>query len=96
MPHIGATDAALAELTKTVAAGGGGGGGATNLGYTASPTNGTVTSSTGTDATLTLADATNAGLMSPGDFTKLAGIPAGGSSITKGKLAARIAGRAAY
>jgi len=39
-----------------------GGGGATNLGYTASPTNGIVTSSTGTDATIPLADGTNSGL----------------------------------
>lgn len=45
--------------------------GVTNLGYTPSPTNGTVTSDTGADATLTLADATNAGLASPADFTKL-------------------------
>lgn len=42
-----------------------GGSGATNLGYTASPTNGIVTSDTGTDATLTLVDSTNAGLASP-------------------------------
>jgi len=41
---------------------GGGGGGATDLGYTPSPTNGIVTSSTGTDATIPLADGTNAGL----------------------------------
>jgi len=47
------------------------GGGATDLAYTPSPTNGIVTSSTGTDATLTLADGTNAGLLSPADFTKL-------------------------
>lgn len=52
----------------------GGGGGATNLGYTASPTDGTVTSDTGTNATLTLADGTNAGLMAPADFTKLSGV----------------------
>jgi hypothetical protein len=45
--------------------------GATNLGYTAAPTNGTVTSSTGTSATLTLADATNAGLLKPAKFTVL-------------------------
>jgi hypothetical protein len=37
-------------------------GGATNLGYTASPTNGIVTSDTGTDATIPLATGTNAGL----------------------------------
>lgn len=38
---------------------------ATNLGYTASPTNGIVTSDTGTDATLTIVDGTNAGLITP-------------------------------
>lgn len=52
---------------------------ATNLSYTASPTNGTVVSDTGNDATLTLADATNAGLMSPGDFTKLGNITLSGA-----------------
>ena len=57
--------------------GGGGGGGATNLSYTASPTSGVVVSDTGTDATLTLADATNAGLMAPAQHSKLAGIAAG-------------------
>lgn len=50
------------------------GSGATNLSYTAAPTNGTVTSDTGTDATLTLAGSTNAGLMTPADFDKLAAI----------------------
>ena len=50
--------------------------GATNLGYTAAPTNGTVTSDTGTDATLTVADATNAGLMVPEYFTRLASVEA--------------------
>lgn len=54
----------------------GGGGGSTNLAYTASPTNGIVTSDTGTDATLPLADSTNAGLLAPADFTKLANIDA--------------------
>lgn len=57
-------------------AGGGGGGAATNLGYTASPTNGLVTSDTGTDATLTLVDGTNAGLMAPAQHTKLASVQA--------------------
>jgi hypothetical protein len=47
------------------------GGGATDLAYTPSPTNGIVTSSTGTDATLPLADATDAGLLQPADFTQL-------------------------
>jgi hypothetical protein len=45
--------------------------GATDLAYTPSPTNGIVTSSTGTDATLPLADATDAGLLKPADFTQL-------------------------
>jgi len=53
----------------------------TDLGYTSSSTDGTVTSSDGTDATLILATpvaGTNlAGLMSPGDKTKLDGITAG-------------------
>jgi hypothetical protein len=59
------------------AVGGGGapgGNGNTNLAYTASPTNGVVTSDTGTDATLPLATGTNAGLMAPAQFTKLAGV----------------------
>lgn len=76
MAHAGATADALAELTKS----GTGGGSATNLGYTASPTAGTVTSSTGTSATLTLADGTNAGLFKPADFSKLAGIAAGATA----------------
>ena len=37
----------------------------TNLAYTPSPTNGLVTSSTGTDATIPVVDATNAGLATP-------------------------------
>lgn len=53
----------------------GGGGGATNLGWNAATS--TVTSDTGTDATLTLADAVNAGLMSAADKAKLDGIEAG-------------------
>lgn len=50
---------------------GGSGGGATNLGYTPSPTNGIVTSDTGTDATIPLADGTNAGLLKPAKYTVL-------------------------
>lgn len=49
----------------------GGGGGATNLGYTASPTNGIVTSDTGTDATIPLATTINAGLLSPSEKTAI-------------------------
>lgn len=56
---------------------GGGGGGATNLSYTASPTNGIVISDTGTDATIPLVNNTNAGLQSPTDKIKLDGIETG-------------------
>jgi len=45
--------------------------GATNLGYNPSPTEGTVTSSTGTSATLPLADGTNAGLLTAAEKTKI-------------------------
>lgn len=40
-----------------------------NLGYTASPTDGTVTNPLGTDATLPVVDGTNAGLATPQMFT---------------------------
>ncbi len=49
---------------------------ATNLSYTASPTDGVVASDTGTDATISLADGTNAGLMAPAQHTQLAGLTA--------------------
>ncbi|MEM1225964.1 MAG: hypothetical protein AAGJ40_09705 [Planctomycetota bacterium] len=47
------------------------GSGTTNLSVTPSPTNVVVASSSGTDATLPLSDATNAGLFAPADFTKV-------------------------
>lgn len=43
----------------------------TDLSYSPSPTNGVVASSTGTDATLPLADTINAGLLSPSEKVKL-------------------------
>ncbi len=49
----------------------GGGASVTNLSYTPSATNGIVTSDTGTDATIPLADGTNAGLLKPEKFTVL-------------------------
>jgi hypothetical protein len=49
-------------------------GGATDLSYTASPTNGTVISSTGADAIIPLADNTNAGLLSPSEKTAISEI----------------------
>jgi hypothetical protein len=48
---------------------------ATDLSYTAATR--ILASSTGADATLPLADGTNAGLMASADFTKLAGVAAG-------------------
>lgn len=46
-------------------------GGATNLGYTAGPTQGIVTSDTGADATIPGVDGANAGLMLPAHKAKL-------------------------
>lgn len=63
------------------------GGGGGDLGYTAAPTNGTVTNTAGTDATLPLADASNAGLLAPADFTKLSGIE---TAATEDQTAAEI------
>ena len=50
--------------------------GITNLDYTAGVSNGVVTSDTGTDATIPLADATNAGLFSAAEKSKLSNIEA--------------------
>jgi len=75
---IEGTTAAAPDVDTTnwqlFVAGGSGGGGATNLGYTASATDGTVTSDTGTDATLPLGTGTNAGLLAPAQFTKLSNL----------------------
>jgi len=46
---------------------GGSGSGATNLSYSPSSTNGIISSDTGTDATIPLADLSNAGLLSPSE-----------------------------
>ena len=48
--------------------------GITNLAYTAGVSNGVVTSDTGSNATIPLADGTNAGLFSAAQKTKLDGI----------------------
>ena len=53
-----------------------GGNGKTDLGWTSASTQGTVTSSTGANATVPKVDTNNAGLMLPGDFDKLGGIQA--------------------
>jgi len=71
---IAVSDTAVTiTFAETVANIGGAGSGA-NLGYTASATNGTVTSDTGTDATLPLGTGTNAGLLAPAQFTKLSNL----------------------
>ena len=57
-----------------------GGGGATNLAVTASPTGVTVTSDTGADAAIPLANGTDAGLMAPAQVTKLAGVADGATA----------------
>lgn len=62
----------------------------TNLTYSASPTDGAILSDTGTDATIPLADGTNAGLITPAEKSKIA------SSITSytetDPLAVKLAG----
>jgi hypothetical protein len=55
---------------------------ATNLGYTTAASTGTVTSSTGTSATIPAATTSLAGLMTSGDKTKLDGIAAGATANT--------------
>lgn len=55
-------------------------GGGANLAYTASPTQGVVTSDTGTDATIPAGSATNASLMLPADKTKLDGVASGATA----------------
>ena len=55
--------------------------GITNLGYIASPTDGTITSDTGSDATIPLADNTNAGLLTPSEKSDIA------SAVQPGDLA---------
>ena len=54
-----------------------------DLGYTAAPDQGTVTNSAGTDATLPLADSTNAGLLAPGDKDKLDNLPTLGTGESR-------------
>jgi len=62
------------------AATGGGGSGSTNLAFMQDEDSITITSDTGTDATLPLADSSFAGLMGPGQVTKLAGIAEGATA----------------
>jgi len=68
------TKVAEAEMLDVTAGG-------ADLSYTASSTQGVVVSSSGTDATLPAADATNAGLMLPAQFTALhAAVTRGGTT----------------
>tara|TARA_R100001082_G_scaffold110697_1_gene91402 strand:+ start:444 stop:1709 length:1266 start_codon:yes stop_codon:yes gene_type:complete len=59
-----------------------GGGGTTNLGKTVSGSSYIITSSTGDNVSLTLADTDNWGLMSDEQFDKLAGIASGATNVT--------------
>lgn len=63
--------ATLVGNVLTVDITGGSGGGVTNLDYVPSSTQGVVTSDTGADAIIPLADGTNAGLFAPSEKTKL-------------------------
>ena len=74
------TDGKVIEVLTGGIIASGGGGGATNLAYTASPTNGIVTSDTGTDATIPSGSTTNASLMLPADKTKLDGVATGATA----------------
>ena len=62
-----------------------------DLTYVAAAAGGTVTNSAGTDAGLPVANGTNAGLMSPGDYNKLAGLP---TAVGNGTLNIRVANQA--
>jgi hypothetical protein len=62
---------------------------ATNLGYTAAASNGTVTSSTGTSATVPAATTSLAGLLTSADKTKLDGIAAGAQVNTVTSVAGK-------
>lgn len=89
---VDTTGRATTELERRLKAleSSGGGGGATNLSYTASPSGGTVNSDTGGDASVPLADGTNAGLMAPAQHTKLAGVATGATvNDTDANLRAR-------
>lgn len=54
--------------------------GGADLSYTASPTQGVVASSSGTDATIPATNGTNAGLMVPAQFTKLGNLTVTGAT----------------
>ena len=64
----------------------------TNLGYTASPTDGTITSSSGADATVPLATRTDAGLMSPADKVKVDDGGGGSADVDLGYTASPTGG----
>jgi hypothetical protein len=72
------TDAGSNEATVTISSGGAG----ANLTWTAATS--TVASDTGTDATLTVVDGTNPGLMTVADKTKLDGIATGATKVSSG------------
>ena len=61
---------------------------ATDLGYTAAATGGTITNTNGADATLPAVDATNAGLMTPAMLTNLETDPSLDDVLTTGNTSA--------
>ncbi len=71
---------ATLEIQAVIEAGGGGGGSGANLSVTRTSTTVTVASDSGTDATLSAADASNAGVMTAAMFTKLDGIATGATA----------------
>ena len=74
------TDPLIATLEIQSVLNAGDGGGATNLGVTRTSTAVTVTSDTGTDAAISAADASNAGVMTAADKSKLNGIASGATA----------------
>jgi hypothetical protein len=73
--QYGRQNGAWTQITNT---------GGTNIGYTAAADKGTITSSTGTDATVPLADNTNAGLFTAAEKTKLGGLAQSDWNATSG------------
>ena len=73
-------DGKIIEIFTGGFVGGAGGGVATDLAYTASPTNGVVSNSNGTGFTILAGSTTNASLMLPADKTKLNTIEAGATT----------------
>lgn len=77
---------AASKIVVSVPTAGGGGGSGGDLGYAASPTQGVVTNTGGTNAILPLADNTNSGLLAPADKSKLDNAPVNTNTELSNKL----------